>query len=194
MSPALARLLRCGQLARDHHGVRVQQRDQRDRGQHLERAGRPELAVRILGGQHLAGVGVRDHPRRSRDVRQRPRVLARAGPPRSRALAISGPPIMRAASLPSPGTALAPAVPPVGPVGLAACAVAGGTVALVGGTPAGLAALPWMLAWRWTAQQSGRRAWPGPRRRRLPRQVGSVASSCCPDLRCELLGSGRDSC
>ncbi len=42
-------------------GVGVQQRDQGGRGQHLQRAGRLELAVRVPGREHLPGAGVGDH-------------------------------------------------------------------------------------------------------------------------------------
>ena len=55
---------RGGQLAGDDQGIRVEQRDQRDRGEHLERAGRQVPAVRVLGREHLPGAGVRDDERR----------------------------------------------------------------------------------------------------------------------------------
>ena len=63
-----------GSLRRRHHrGVRVQQRGERDRRQHLERARRAQQAVRVLGRQDLAGSGVGDHIRRRGNLGQRGR-------------------------------------------------------------------------------------------------------------------------
>ncbi len=50
-----------GQGRGDHGGVRVQHRHQCVRGEHLQRAGRQEVTVRVLGRQHLPGSRVRDH-------------------------------------------------------------------------------------------------------------------------------------
>ena len=57
-------------LAGHRRGVGVEHRDQGDRGQHLERAGRAVPPVRVLGREHLAGVGVGHHERRGLDAGQ----------------------------------------------------------------------------------------------------------------------------
>ena len=63
-----------GSLRRRHHrGVRVQQRGERDRRQHLQRARRAQQAVRVLGRQDLTGSGVGDHVRRRGNLGQRGR-------------------------------------------------------------------------------------------------------------------------
>ena len=74
--PGYVRHGRGGLLAGHHRGIGVEQRDQGHRGEHLERAGRPVPAVRVLGREDLAGARVGDDERRRLDARQ-PRYLTR---------------------------------------------------------------------------------------------------------------------
>jgi hypothetical protein len=66
------RLDRGGPPGGDHRGVRVQQRDQRYRREHLQRARGRVLAVRVLGRQHLPGGRIRDDVGGGGHPRQRP--------------------------------------------------------------------------------------------------------------------------
>ncbi len=61
--PDLARLDGGGPARCDHGGVRLERLHQGDGGEHLQRAGGPVKAVRVLGGQHLAGARVGDDVR-----------------------------------------------------------------------------------------------------------------------------------
>ena len=58
--PDLARLDVGGPARGDHGRIRAERLHQGDGGQHLQRAGGPVQAVRVLGGQHLAGARVGD--------------------------------------------------------------------------------------------------------------------------------------
>ena len=61
-----------GQPRGHHGGVRLQRRHQRVRGEYLQRAGRQEVPVRVLGRQHLPGSRIRDHVRGRVDRGQPP--------------------------------------------------------------------------------------------------------------------------